>query len=151
MRQNLTPWLKKLNRNEFEYSKDWCANAICIESSSPSVSPSTTPSSTLDKNICERKNRKECNTLRDNCAYGPQKIFQECVPKKRYEHSCSQYHSRFQCSANNNNEGLCSMKRGVCSHICDNRGKRTCKKLKQCKALESKNSCMGCMPKAKCS
>lgn len=137
-------------------TKSPTTNPTNMRTELPSVVPSTAP--TPDQNACEGLSKKKCKKLKSTCVYGPGKIFGDCVPKKRkYIHDCSKY-SNTKCSNVKRHEGLCTIKSGVCAHICDGLAKNSCRKIKNtdgdgnktCKAPKLKNPCKGCQPKITC-
>ena len=61
------------------------------------------------------------------CVYGPSKIFDGRVSKKKkYTHNCSKYNINEFSSGGNLGE-LCRIRNGVCSNVCDGLIKNHCK------------------------
>ena len=85
------------------------------------------------------------------------KVSGECKPKKaKYKHNCSLYRTSIECGGDNT-KGLCEMRDGVCTHICNDLAEKSCKKYKNnfdnkktCNAAKIKNPCKGCNPLSTC-
>ena len=130
------------------------------KSSSPSIIPSSAPSvisPSHNDNDCKDLNKKACKSVKDKCIYGKNKVSGECKPKKaKYKHNCSLYRTSIECGGDNT-KGLCEMRDGVCTHICNDLAEKSCKKYKNnfdnkktCNAAKIKNPCKGCNPLSTC-
>jgi len=110
--------------------------------------------------VCSGLNKKKCKLVKDSCSFGKSKIFTGCKAKKtKYVHDCAQHDNEDTCAEDNYHKGLCKFgTTGLCSHVCEHLGNKTCRKFKNthdnkktCKPMKQKNPCKGCKPKGSCS
>ena len=160
--QNLDSWLKWVHKDS-SASTNWCDGAICDANTAlfPTTTPSALPSSNVSHsptmNRCTGLNKDSCLNKDDVCKYSNQKkILGDCqYMKKAYKHDCAQYISNESCLSGF--YGVCKWHGNVCSHVCDDLSKETCKKekhavfnIKLCTMPKVKNPCLGCHPSSEC-
>merc|ERR1712113_1245216 len=135
-------------------TKSPTANPTKVPSLQPTSSPTQRPT---PGEKCKGLGKHDCKKLKNVCTYsGKKKVWGDCEAKKAADElDCNQFTSETTCDSVDN-KGLCSWMNGVCSHLCDNHSRQSCRRVKLkkgnknkkiCTTPRVKNPCFGCHSK----